>query len=578
MENYKKELIKELLERIDIVEVISSYIPIKKIGKDWYAICPFHPDTKPSLRIRDDKKVFNCFGCGAFGNVITFVSKIKNISFQEAVTSLAERYYPDITIEINREYWTEKRAIIKANAHLLFNFRKFLTSKIGKPARDYLQTRGIDEKMWGTFAIGFAPQDPYTIPNLLLKEGFDKETLIKTGSIKEIEGTLQLIFRNRILFPITNSKGEVIAFGGRVLDDLISPKYINSSESPVFRKRESFFGITQALDEIRLYGKCIITEGYIDVIALHQHGIKYAVSCLGTSITSAHIEFLRKIASDVILMFDNDDAGRRAILKNIETLVKAGIIPKICILPPGEDPDTFFAKGGKAEELQIKDGIIYYAEYLLEDPLKKNDKILLSQALAKVQSLLSIIYSDSETQAEIYIREIASKLNIQSSALRSDIKKLAKPFVPINHPQNFIRKDIPEYELEILRFATFIPESIRFVKEYIQYISSEEVKQALSVILEADGNLEFAISLADENSRKLLMEILIEHREYPEIGWENLVESTLQRLAIEKIRRELPELARQAVKDPIKKQAYLNMLKKLSYLEGYRRGKPKKKF
>jgi DNA primase len=563
MEFVKKDIVREILERVDILEVISEYVSLKKVGKDWYGLCPFHPDTKPSMRVREDKKVFNCFGCGTGGNVITFISKIKNLSFQEALNFLAERYYPDLVVDISRESWSEKRKIIQANAHMLFLFRKFFKSKDGEVAREYLKSRKIKEDMWDHFAIGFAPSDPFIIPNMLVKEGFEPEILTLTGNIRKVENSLTLIFRKKIIFPITNTKGEVIAFGGRVLDDTASPKYINSAESPVFKKRESFFGLVQALDEMRLYGKCIIAEGYFDVISLHQAGLKYSISCLGTAITPSHISFLKKLATDIIFMFDGDDAGRKASLKNLEVFLKAGIIPKVCVLPQGEDPDSFISKGGNVQELEVKDGVIFASELLLLPALQSKDNVQLARAISHVQELISIIFYESQTQAEIYIRQICEKAGISPSTFRADVRKLAKPVISKKRELN-----IPEYELEILRFALNKEESLKYIKDYIDYISSGEVKSALKTIFDAGGNVELALSLAGEEERRLMLELIIERKDYPDIGWEELLESTLRRVAIESIRRELAQLAKEAPHDPIKKQRYNLLLRKLSILEG----------
>ncbi|MCS7214350.1 MAG: DNA primase [Candidatus Calescibacterium sp.] len=570
MEAVKKIFVRELLEKIDILEVVSEYISVKKIGKDWYAVCPFHPDTKPSLRIREDKKIFNCFGCGVGGNVITFISKIRNISFLEALSFLAERYYPDIYVEINKEAYSQKRKIIQVNAHILMLLRKYLKNKDGKLARDYLNSRQVKEEMWDIFALGFAPADPYLIPNILLKEGFSQDELCSTGNIKHTGDSLMFIFRNKIMFPINNPKGEIIAFGGRTLDETIQPKYINSAESSVFKKRESFFGIMQALDEMRLYGKCVIVEGYFDVISMHQAGLKNTISCLGTALTPSHVGFLKRLVSDVVIIFDGDDAGRKAALKNIDLFLKSGIIPKVGILPYGEDPDSFVRKGGTMEDVSVKDGVIFAAETFLDEPIRKKDTVGISRAISQVHLLLSLVYNESETQAEIYVREISEKLGISPSVLKSDVRKLARPYQQPSRK----RADIPEYELEILRFAIFKKESLKYISEYEQYISSEEVVSALRCVREADGNVELAISLADEKVKKLILEVVIEGKDYPEIGWEELLESILKRLAIEKIRKELIQISKEAYRDPIKRQRYFALVKKLSFLEGV---KPKTK-
>lgn len=565
MEENKKIFVRELLEKIDILELISEYTTVRKIGKDWYAVCPFHPDTKPSLRIREDKKIFNCFGCGVGGNAITFISKIRNISFHEAVIFLAERYLPDIYVDVSRDEFSIRRKIIQINAHMMMLFRKFLKSKEGKEAREYLKKRGIKEEIWSLFAIGFAPPDPYIIPTSLLKEGFTKEELISTGSIKDAGGTLALIFRNKVMLPISNTKGEIVAFGGRTIDESIQPKYINSAESPVFRKRESMFGVSQAIDEIRLYGKCIIVEGYFDVISMHQAGFKSTVSCLGTSITIPHIGFLKRVASDIILLFDGDEPGRKSALKNVESLLRAGIVPKVGLLPHGEDPDSFIRKGGRIEEIIVKDGVMFAAELLLGEPIRKKDTVGISRALSHVQFMLSFVYNESETQAEIYIKEISEMLEVQPSTLRSDVRRLTKPVL-----QPSRKRDIPEYELEVLRFLIFKRESLRYVVGYEEYISSDEVAAAIRCLKEAGGNIELALLLADEKARKLLLDVAIEEKSYPEIGWEELLESTLKRLAIEKIRKELAEISKDAHRDPIKKQRYSLLIKKLAFLEGVR--------
>ncbi len=315
--------IQELLSRVDIVEIISSYLTLKQVGRNFTALCPFHPEKTPSFVVSPEKQIFKCFGCGVGGNAITFVEKYENLSFYEAVKRIAEIAGVELPSTFsNREFDKFEEGGLRA--------AEYFHSKISEIS-EYLNSRGIDKKELKRFLLGYAP------PNYAKELNLDRKTLKELGLIND-RG--KEFFSKRLMIPIFNHSGKVVAFAGRILEDSNLPKYINSPESSIFKKGSTLFGFYQARDSILKEKKVIIVEGYFDVISLHQHGFRTAVAPMGTSLTENHAKVIKRYSESPILAFDGDNAGRKATIRSAGIFLQLGLEPFICQLPKGEDPDS----------------------------------------------------------------------------------------------------------------------------------------------------------------------------------------------------------------------------------------------
>ncbi|HOK56056.1 MAG TPA: DNA primase [bacterium] len=335
--------VEEILEKIDIVEIVSEYINLKKAGKNFKALCPFHPEKTPSFFVSPEKQVFHCFGCGIGGNALKFLMNIEKISFYDALNILAKKAGIEISKKENIEESIEKKKILKANEYAANLYNKTLFSTYGKIALEYLYQRGLTDEQINKFSIGFAPSNNYLIKKLE-EEKLNKKDFLLAALLDE-EGK-EDTFKNRIIFPIYNIKNEIIGFGGRTIDDEIMPKYLNIRENIVFNKSNCLYGINWGKENIKSKGFVIFVEGYFDVLKMHIKGMQNTVAPMGTTITELHLNLMKKLTDKILLLFDGDDPGIRAVLRNLETIIKKGFEIKICMLPSGFDPDKFIDEYG----------------------------------------------------------------------------------------------------------------------------------------------------------------------------------------------------------------------------------------
>ena len=346
----------DLLDRLDIVEVIDRRVKLKKAGKNYSACCPFHEERTPSFSVNPERQFYYCFGCGAGGNALGFVMEYERLDFREAVEGLAQSVGLEIPQDDPRSSNEPVRDQNKPLYEALEHASKFYEHALRQHAErhkvvNYLKGRGLTGEIARDFRIGFAPAG---WDNLMQANGTDEpaqDVLMRSGMlVKNDKGRTYDRFRERVMFPIQDQRGRVIAFGGRVLGD-DKPKYLNSPETPVFQKSRELYGLWQARKHPRRLERIVVVEGYMDVIALAQHGIHYAVATLGTSTSETHLERLFRLVPEVVFCFDGDDAGRKAAFRGLEATLPAmqdGRQAKFLFLPEGEDPDTLVRAKGKA--------------------------------------------------------------------------------------------------------------------------------------------------------------------------------------------------------------------------------------
>ena len=362
-----QRFVEDLLDRLDLAELIGSRITLKKAGANYKACCPFHDEKTPSFNVRPDKGFYHCFGCGAHGDAISFIREFEGIGFTEAVEELAKRAGLEVPYDkAAKQEIQQARTLTDALDFASRFYQSALTSQQGAYARDYLQQRGLDDAIVQQYQIGYAPSAGTALFDAASKDL--KGPLVETGTVSDKYGRPRDLFRNRVMFPIRNSRGKTIAFGGRTLGD-DKAKYINSPESDVFHKSREIYGLFEAKQAVRQLDKLLVVEGYMDVIALAQHGIHYAVATLGTATNQDSLTALLRQVRHIVFCFDGDQAGFRAAdraMDNALELMADGMHLQFLMLPQGEDPDTLVRKEGQ-EAFQARiDGATPLSRYLFD--------------------------------------------------------------------------------------------------------------------------------------------------------------------------------------------------------------------
>lgn len=424
---FSEELIEEIRQRNDIVDVISGYVKLQKKGSSYFGLCPFHNEKSPSFSVSRQKQMYYCFGCGAGGNVITFIMEYENYTFAEAVRLLAERAGVDIPeMEYSKEQ--KERADLKAtlleiNKLAAKYFYAQLKTEQAKHAHTYLTRRGLSEETITAFGLGYSNKYSDDLYRYLKTKGYSDELLVKAGLISASEKGVYDKFWNRVMFPIMDANNRVIGFGGRVMGDG-EPKYLNSPETEIFDKSRNLYGLNRARTSRKSY--FLICEGYMDVIALHQAGFTNAVASLGTAFTQGHASLIKRYVNEVYLTFDSDGAGTKAALRALPILKEAGITAKIIRMDPYKDPDEFIKNlGAEAFEERInkaRNGFLFSLEVLERDydmNSPEGKTAFFNEAAKRLTEF------EEEIERNNYIEAVAEKYHISIESLRKLVAKMA---------------------------------------------------------------------------------------------------------------------------------------------------------
>jgi DNA primase len=366
-----EEKIEEVRERASIVQVVSEYVPLTMKGQNHVGLCPFHSEKTPSFTVSEEKKLFHCFGCQASGNVITFLMRHEGMDFPETVRTLARRY--GVTIVEEKKAGGGPRELLgRVNRAAVDFFVKELKAPGGSKAREYLEKRGFGGEMAERFRLGYAPGRWDGLAGYLRGKGFDLSLAERAGLVVKKQRGYYDRFRGRIIFPITDVRGTVVAFGGRSVDGS-EPKYLNSPETAAFKKGETLFGLYQAKQAIKKQGYALVVEGYFDLLALHRHGFTNAVATMGTALTGEHIGRLRGYAGSIHTLFDSDDAGKKAALRGLGLFLDEDVPSRVVLLPHGTDPDEFLKEAGPEGMKKAVEGAVPLMDFYLEELASLSD-------------------------------------------------------------------------------------------------------------------------------------------------------------------------------------------------------------
>lgn len=423
MVRYSEELIDEIRNSNDIVDIISQYVILKRSGRNFFGLCPFHKEKTPSFSVSPDKQIFHCFGCGAGGNVIHFISKIENVDFKESLEILADRAgikLPTLENNVDSKRLELKEKVYEINKLVAMYYHETLYNPQAKPAQEYVKKRKLDNKALKEFCIGYA-ENANVLYKMLKEKGFTEEEILASDLVIKKGNSYVDRFKNRLIFPIQDIRNRFIAFGGRVLDNSL-PKYINSPENIVYSKARNLYGLNVAKNTKTR--KLIIVEGYMDTVSLHQRGIDNVVASCGTALTEAQGRLLRKYAEKVIISYDSDSAGQAATLRGLEILNNLGCDIRILQMEGAKDPDEYVIKYGNGRFNDLVENAISLVEFKIK-VLKKglnientNDKIKFMNEIAKILGGVG-----NKIEQEIYIDKISSDYNISKEAIYAQINK-----------------------------------------------------------------------------------------------------------------------------------------------------------
>ena len=484
MPKISQETIDEIRKSVDIVEIIKEYIPLTPKGKNYFGVCPFHQDHSPSMSVSQSRQMYKCFSCGAAGNVFKFVSDFENISFYEAIVKVGQKVGISLNISEYKpkdQFDSEYQTMQLATAYFVNN----LNTEDGIPAKKYLQERGLNEEIVKEFDIGLSLSNA-SLYQFMQKKKIDSKQLENLGLINRNGLNFTDVFQNRIMFPIHNIDGKVVGFTGRIIDADKSPKYLNSRETIIFKKGNILFNYHRAKQQIHLAKKVIIVEGNMDAIRMYCSGLKNTIALMGTSLTKEQVNFIQKLHSPVILMFDNDNAGEVATLTNGAMLEDAGIKVDVVRLSGAKDPDEYIIKYGVDA---IKDNIkhaISFLEFKLNH-YKHNKNLADATELANyIKSVLKSLENKDEITIDITLSKLASEYNLSKEVLRQQIdqeKKVELPTFPNINPKPKKNNRYDESANHILYYMMNNPKYIFMYQTKLGYFKEEEYRAIANEII-----------------------------------------------------------------------------------------------
>jgi len=512
-----EDIVEKIKADTDILELINEFVTLKKAGKDYVGLCPFHREKTPSFTVVPAKEFFYCFGCGASGNAVNFIMRHENLEYPEALRFLAKRAGIAIPESIKAESKTGEiyRAVEFAQNYFVGQLKN-------SPAYEYIKSRGISDGTIAEFGIGFAPAGWDNLYKRIKSEKLPVDIFERAGLLvrkDRSDETAQVgmsgyydKFRNRLIFPIANVAGRIVGFGGRALSDEEGPKYLNSPETAIYHKGSILYGLNQAKHHIREAGRAIITEGYFDYISLYQAGIKNVVAVSGTGFTPDQAALLARFGGEVVLLYDADSAGLKATFRAIDVIFNAGLEPLIARLPADFDPDSFVRQKGVVEMRRLIDSALGYLEFIRDSLPDHFGKLPISQQQKVISSMAEIAQKISdELKLELFIRKVAEIFDLPAKVMTGFHRP--KPGAAIRKAPKMIGR--ADFEKQFLGFLLANPE---FIEECAISVKSENFiepsnREIYRKLCKVDGAAfkigDFLEQFIDDNARTRLTEIIV---------------------------------------------------------------------
>lgn len=479
--------IERIRKSANIVDIISSYVPLTQKGKNYFGVCPFHEDHSPSMSVSEEKQIYKCFSCGAAGNVFTFVSEYENVKFLEAVKIVADKCGIPFHGTIKKEKPKNNEQEYEIMNLALKFYQNNLNSKEGMKAKKYLRVRNLDEDVIKEFDLGLALGGNYSLNKLLTNKKYSLDVIERLGLVNQNNGYVNDVFQRRIMFPIHDLEGNVVGFTGRIYEDTNQAKYINSKESNIFKKGQILFNYHRAKQEIKRKKEVILVEGNMDAIRMFASGIKNVVALMGTSLTEEQVAIIKSLRAKIILMFDNDSAGEIATYQNGTILEEANLIPYIVRLSGEKDPDEYIIKNGvKALEENIKNPISF-----LDFKLKyfKKDKDL--EKVDDLASYIKEIIKDlknipDELTKELTLKKISEDYHVSLDLLHGELKKVETKKIAESPPKTLAKTKLSKYDKACQNIIYFMMNDGNFIeifKKELGYFKEKKYRNLANEII-----------------------------------------------------------------------------------------------
>lgn len=462
------EKIDSILKSANIIDIISSYVPLTQKGKNYFGVCPFHEDHSPSMSVSAEKQIYKCFSCGAAGNVFTFVKDYENVSFLEAVKIVADKCGLVFQGSVNS---TSKIQHNKKEYEIMDLALKYYQNNLNTPsgieAKDYLKKRGLDEKVIKTFDLGLALNSKdNSLNKLFASKDIDVDTLYNLGLINRNGSYINDVFQDRVMFPIHDIDGNVVGFTGRIYKNSDQAKYINSKESVIFKKGNILFNYHRAKQEIKRKKEIIIVEGNMDAIRLHSNGIQNVVALMGTSLTNEQVNIIKSLRAKVILMLDNDEAGESATVNNGNILEKSGIKPLIVRLSGAKDPDEYIIKNGVQAIINNINNPVNFLDFKLSYYKKNKDLSKTNDLVKYIKEIIDSIKDlDDELTKELTIKKMSDEYDIPLDLLKNELAKVLKP------KENIVKKPSKSTKEKLSKYDVACQNILYFMMNNGEYIT-----------------------------------------------------------------------------------------------------------
>lgn len=488
MEKIPYDVILDIKSKVNIVDVISEYLPVEQKGKNYFAICPFHDDHNPSMSISPEKQIYTCFVCGASGNVFNFVANYEKVSFVSAVKKVAQKIGINLNINVKDDYKPKDTKYDKY--YKMFDitnkyYQNNIKSVYGKKAIEYLHNRKIDDDVINEFEIGLSMNDN-NVSKLLEKKGYDVNELIDIGLCGKKDNFIYDIFRNRIMFPLYNLDGKPVGFSGRIYNDEEDSKYVNSKESIIFKKGNLLYNYHRALSHAREKHQIIVVEGFMDVIRLYTIGIKNVVATMGTAITKEHANLLMKLSKNIVLCFDGDKAGEKATISALDALEKIGITPKIIRLEDDLDPDDYIIKKGSDAYLTHLNNPMSSVVFKINIDKSKtnfNDYNEISTYLKNVSKELEKI--DDKVVYELTVNKLSKETGVSCDTINDMVKSIPKNEIKVITKRTSLKKDkYQKAEEYLVHYMLRNVDAVLIYQNNVSYLNDPMLSKIAMEILE----------------------------------------------------------------------------------------------
>lgn len=499
MEILSQEEIKEIRASADIVNIISGYIPLTAHGKNYFCVCPFHDDKNPSMSVSKEKQIYKCFSCGETGNVFTFVQKYENVSFLEAVKMVAEKIGRPLHISIKKEVKNTHKELYEIYNLSLKLYQNNIQSSVGIEAKEYLKKRQITEDIIKEFDIGLSIKSRNLLTDLCIKKGYSYEDMQKTGLFIKNEYGYSDIYSNRIMFPLYDVSGQVVAYSGRIYNEVSNSKYINTKETEIFKKGELLYNYHRAKESARSLDTIIIMEGFMDVIRAYTIGVKNCVATMGTAVTKNQALLMKRLAKNIILLFDGDEAGEKATEACSKELLNIGVTPKIVRLEEDLDPDEYILKYGQ-DSFKTK---LSHPMSVMDFKLghyKKNKNLNQNEDKAKYikEVLKELDTIDDEILREVTLTKISDEMKIDVQILRNQLtpQKKEEMKLPIIEEKTKYQTKYQKAEKYLLYYMLSSSEVIELYLHKVKYLPTEKYRSLARSIVQYYNEFQ-TISYAD---------------------------------------------------------------------------------